>query len=258
MENLILLPGGKSWPQNTLKSHDLTQLPKTESLAFKRSLVLESYPPSECSPQTQMTSADKKKGECEICTRLSAVWHWRRAHGGTSGVSCQTCLICADGAASPLCGQQWMESSQSGAESNHLGANAAFLSNNRLCPTWSCADGGGSAPCETPVWSLAWRELCFSVLLPKPRHGCYSAHVLLATASADPEKPNRYFTDVWLIGKSVSKHFRSDLTTKQAAMRGFSWGRWQIESTLKMAPNEISSFWKGLHTEFGCQRIWAW
>lgn len=44
------------------------------------------------------------------------------------------------------------------AESNHLGTNAACLPSNRLCPTWWCAEGGGSAPCETPVWSPAWRE----------------------------------------------------------------------------------------------------
>lgn len=69
---------------------------------------------------------------------------------------------------------------------------------------------------------VAWTPF-FSVLLPKRRYGCCSTHVLLASASIDPEKLNRYFTDVWLIGRSVSKHFRSDLVTKQAAMRGFSW-----------------------------------
>lgn len=56
-----------------------------------------------------------------------------------------------------------------------------------------------------------------------------------------PEKLHRYFTEVWLIGRSLSKHFRSDLITKQAAMQGISWGRWQLESTLKMPPDGISS-----------------
>lgn len=41
-------------------------------------------------------------------------------------------------------------------------------------------------------------------------------------------------------------------------MRGFFLGRWQIEATLKMDPSGISSFWKGLYTEFSCQMIWVW
>lgn len=45
----------------------------------------------------------------------------------------------------------------------------------------------------------------FSVLLPKLRYGSYSAHVLLASASTDPEKLNRYFTDVWLIAEKRIK-----------------------------------------------------
>lgn len=161
---------------------------------------------------------------------------WERLGGGAPGGSRETCLICADGA-SPWSAR---------AESHHLGANAACLPNNRLCPTWCCAEerwfGTPRGRPSDPRRGL--NPIFFFCSATKTlRYGCWSAHVP-AWCRPPPtlKKLKRYSTDVWLIGRSVSKRLRSDLVTKQAAMRGFSRGRWQIESTLKMAPNGISSF----------------
>lgn len=140
--------------------------------------------------------------------------------GGAPGGSRETCLICADGA-SPWSAR---------AESHRLGANAACLPNNRLCPTWCRAEERwfGTMP-GTPVWSPAWPEppfffFFFLFCYQNPYHTAAGAHMSPAWCRPPPtlKKLKRYSTDVWLIGRSVSKHSRSDLVTKQAAMRGFS------------------------------------
>lgn len=123
-----------------------------------------------------------------------------------------------------------------------------------VCPTTDCVPHG--AVQREVVGHHAGRlsdprrgvNPAFLFCSQKPRYGCYSTHVLLASASSNPEKPNRYFTDVWLIGRRVSKHFRSDLVTKQAAMRGFSWGWWQIGSF------EDGSKWNKLFLKKGSEQ----
>lgn len=63
----------------------------------------------------------------------------------------------------------------SGVESVDLGANAACFPNNRLCPTWCRAEGGGSAPCGTPRLNLGVARIPVFLF-------CYQNHDMAAIA----------------------------------------------------------------------------
>lgn len=228
-----------------MKSHEQTHLVKTESVSFKRALLLKSCLPSEGSSQWQTRSSDRKKA-----FGRSRVGDLRSSEHNVTLV--KSARRCEPSDVSDLC--LW-----SGVAPIWPALNGASSRWSRKQPPWRRHRLFAQQQIVSHMAALQrevvqhhvgrpsdpWRgvnPVFFSVLLPKLRYGCYSAHVILAWGSTDLEKLNRHFTDVWLIGKRVSKQCRSDLVTKQAAVRGFSRGRWQIESTLKIAPKGISSF----------------
>lgn len=149
---------------------------------LKRSLTPKPCLHSEGSPQTQTRGSDKEKapvfgGEFEKTGE-----ELRAAPRVEVSDLCRWSLSVVSGVT---------ESTHSGAESHHLGANAACLPNNRLRPTWCCAEERWFGTLRgTPrlIPGVAWTPF-FCSATKNPRYGCYKrTWPGLVSASTDPEK----------------------------------------------------------------------